>query len=403
MASFLLYLSWDKYNNLPIGVRSNTWQTIKNFGGHLSAQNKYGQAFATLNKAQQNGLQFALKEEYRNNGYNLTSKQLVVSEIRAKAIAITADYYQRLFGDDPEFIETRGNFAMKNNTLPSQLRREEMTQFFFWTAWAAATNRPDSDVTYTNNWPHEPLIDNRPTAENLIWSLVSIILLVAGIGGLVWGWAFLRNKDEDEPKAPAQDPLSLVNLTPSQKALGKYLFVVVALFTLQVFLGGFTAHYTVEGQGFYGIDTSKWLPYSVVRTWHLQAAMFWIATAFLAAGLFLAPIINGGKDPRFQKLGVDLLFWALVIVTAGTFIGNWLAIMHLLPQNLSFWFGHQGYEYLDLGRFWQLLKFVGILFWLILMLRGLSPALKGEGDKNLLALFTASVVAVGLFYGAGFF
>lgn len=369
----------------------------------LSAQKKYGQAFATLNKAEQNGLQFALKEEYRNNGYNLTTQQLVVSQTRAEAIAITADYYQRLFGDDPEFIETRGNFAMKNNTLPSQLRREEMTQFFFWTAWAAATNRPDSDVTYTNNWPHEPLIDNRPTAENLIWSLVSIILLVAGIGGLIWGWAFLRSKDEDEPKAPAQDPLSLISLTPSQKALGKYLFVVVALFTLQVFLGGFTAHYTVEGQGFYGIDTSQWLPYSVVRTWHLQAAMFWIATAFLAAGLFLAPIINGGKDPRFQKLGVDLLFWALVIVTAGTFIGNWLAIMHLLPQNLSFWFGHQGYEYLDLGRFWQLLKFVGILFWLVLMLRGMTPALKGEGDKNLLALFTASVVAVGLFYGAGFF
>lgn len=369
----------------------------------LSAQANYGQAFAALNKAQQNGLQFAMKEEYRNNRYDPANKQLVVSATRAKAISLSADYYQRLFGDDPAFTETRGNFAMKNNTLPSQLRREEMTQFFFWTAWAAATNRPDSEVTYTNNWPHEPLIDNRPTAENLIWSLVSIILLVAGIGGLIWGWAFLRNKDEAEPKAPAQDPLSLVSLTPSQKSLGKYLFVVVALFTLQVFLGGFTAHYTIEGQGFYGINTSDWFPYSLVRTWHLQAAMFWIATAFLAAGLFLAPIINGGKDPRFQKLGVDLLFWALVLVTAGTFIGNWLAIAHLMPQELSFWFGHQGYEYLDLGRFWQILKFVGILLWLVLMLRGMAPALKGEGDKNLLALFTASVVAVGLFYGAGFF
>lgn len=369
----------------------------------LSAQAEYGQTFASLSNTQKNGLEFALKQEYRYNRYQPNTKQLVVSNTRAEAIALTADYYQRLFGDDPEFNETRGNFAMKNNTLPSQLRREEMTQFFFWTAWAAATNRPDSEVTYTNNWPHEPLIDNRPTAENLVWSLISIILLVAGIGGLIWGWAFLRSKDADEAKAPAQDPLSLVNLTPSQKALGKYLFVVVALFTLQVFLGGFTAHYTIEGQGFYGINTSEWFPYTLVRTWHLQAAMFWIATAFLAAGLFLAPIINGGKDPRFQKLGVDLLFWALVLVTAGTFIGNWLAIAQIMPQNLSFWFGHQGYEYLDLGRFWQILKFVGILFWLVLMLRALTPALKGKSDKNLLALFTASIIAVGLFYGAGFF
>src|SRR5690606_41719043 len=59
----------------------------------------------------------------------------------------------------------------------------------------------------------------------------------------------------------------------SQKALGKYILVVVALFTLQVMLGGFTAHYTVEGDGFYGLNTTEWLPYSLARTWHIQAAM----------------------------------------------------------------------------------------------------------------------------------
>ena len=74
-----------------------------------------------------------------------------------------------------------------------------------------------------------------------------------------------------------------------------------------------------------------------------------------------------------------------------------------MPEHLSFWFGHQGYEYLDLGRFWQVLKFVGILLWLVLMLRGMLPALKKDGDKNLLVLFICSVIAVGLFYGAGFF
>ncbi|MCB2029252.1 MAG: cbb3-type cytochrome c oxidase subunit I, partial [Rhodoferax sp.] len=101
---------------------------------------------------------------------------------------------------------------------------------------------------------------------------------------------------------------------PSQRGLGKYLFLVVALFVFQVFLGGFTAHYTVEGQQFYGIDVSQWFPYALVRTWHIQSALFWIATGFLAAGLFLAPLINGGKDPKYQRLGVDILFWALVVV-----------------------------------------------------------------------------------------
>ena len=291
---------------------------------------------------------------------------------------------------------------MKENTLPSAERRERMTEFFFWTAWAAATERPDSEVTYTNNWPHEPLIDNRPSGENVVWSLISVVLLIAGVGGLIWAWAFLRKEDE-EPQAPLKDPLSAVGLTPSQKALGKYLLLVVGLFTFQVMLGGFTAHYTVEGQGFYGIETSEWFPYSLMRTWHIQSAMFWIATGFLAAGLFLAPIINGGKDPKFQKLGVDVLFWALVAVVAGSFIGNFLAINQIMPANLSFMLGHQGYEYVDLGRLWQIGKFLGIVFWLVLMLRGIVPALRQPGDKNLLALLTASVVAIGLFYGAGFF
>jgi nitric oxide reductase subunit B len=368
----------------------------------IAAQEEYGQDWHSLDGQQQNALQYDLKTEYRNNTYDATTSTLHLSERRTAAIAKTADYYSRLFSNAPELQPTRENYAMKENTLPSAERREQMTEFFFWTAWAAATERPDSNVTYTNNWPHEPLIDNKPSAENVVWSLISVVLLIAGVGGLIWAWAFLRKEDE-EPEAPIKDPLSSVGITPSQKALGKYLLLVVGLFTFQVMLGGFTAHYTVEGQSFYGINTSEWFPYSLLRTWHIQAAMFWIATGFLAAGLFLAPIINGGKDPKFQKLGVDVLFWALVVVVAGSFIGNFLAIAQIMPANLSFMLGHQGYEYVDLGRLWQIGKFLGIVFWLVLMLRGIIPALRQPGDKNLLALLTASVVAIGLFYGAGFF
>jgi nitric oxide reductase subunit B len=368
----------------------------------IGAREEYGEGWHSLSAQQQNALQYELKTEYRANTYDSSRGTAEVSERRAKAIKQTADYYHNLFGADPLLQSTRENYAMKENTLPDPERRERLTEFFFWTAWAAATERPDSNVTYTNNWPHEPLIDNRPSGENIVWSLISVVLLIAGVGGLIWAWAFLRKEDK-EPEAPLKDPLAAVRLTPSQKALGKYLLLVVGLFTFQVMVGGFTAHYTVEGQSFYGINTSEWLPYSLMRTWHIQSAMFWIATGFLAAGLFLAPIINGGKDPKFQKLGVDILFWALVAVVVGSFIGNFLAINQIMPANLSFMLGHQGYEYVDLGRLWQIGKFLGIVFWLLLMLRGIVPALRQPGDKNLLALLTASVVAIGLFYGAGFF
>lgn len=369
----------------------------------IAAQDTFGMPYAALSPAEQNQLEFELKQEYRTNTLEVDTETVIVSERRAQAMAETADYYSRLFSDDLELQGTRESYAMKENTLPSAERRDQMTDFFFWTAWAAATERLDDNVTYTNNWPHEPLIDNKPTAENVVWSLISIVILIAGVGLLIWAWAFLRKEDEAEPEASAKDPLTSFALTPSQKALGKYLLLVVGLFTFQVFLGGFTAHYTIEGQTFYGVDVSRWFPYSLTRTWHIQSALFWVATGFLVAGLFLAPIINGGKDPKFQKLGVDMLFWALVAVVVGSFIGNYLAIAQIMPEHLNFWLGHQGYEYVDLGRLWQIGKFLGIAFWLVLMLRGIFPALRQPGDKHLLLLLTASCVAIGLFYGAGFF
>ncbi|WP_045859490.1 nitric-oxide reductase large subunit [Teredinibacter purpureus] len=368
----------------------------------LTSQAKHNTAYEMLSDKEKHSLHYDLKLEYRTNGYNSETKTVTLSERRIEAIALTAAYYNALFGGADELKETREHYAMKEVTLPNDERRARLTEFFFWTAWAASTERSPGEATYTNNWPHEPLIDNKPTVENIVWSIVSVVILIAGIGGLVWGWAFLR-KEEEPAIAPQKDPITSFNLTPSQIALGKYLFVIVALFTFQVFLGGFTAHYTLEGQSFYGIPTSEWFPYSLVRTWHIQAAMFWIATGFLAAGLFLAPVINGGKDPKFQKLGVDVLFWALIAVVIGSFTGNYLAIAQIMPAELSFWLGHQGYEYVDLGRVWQIGKFVGIVLWLGLMLRCIVPVLQQKGDKNLLALFTASVVAIGLFYGAGFF
>ncbi|MCL6702839.1 nitric-oxide reductase large subunit [Pseudomonas sp. T1.Ur] len=366
----------------------------------MAAEENYNVLFDQLDEAAQAALRQQLKREYRAS--QLKDGVLTLSARRVSAMRQTARYYLALFGNEPDLHGSRVHFAMKENTLPDAARREKLTQFFFWTAWAASTERPGQVATYTNNWPHEPLIDNKPTAENIIWSIVSVVLLLAGIGLLVWGWAFLRDQ-EQPPVPPKRDPLSLIALTPSQQGLGKYLLLVVALLMFQVMIGGATAHYTVEGQDFYGIPLSKWFPYSLMRTWHLQSAVFWIATGFLAAGLFLAPIINGGKDPKWQKQGVDALFWALVIVVVGSYAGNYLAIAQLMPPSWNFWLGHQGYEYVDLGRVWQFLKFAGIAFWLVLMLRCIVPALYKPGDQNLLALLSASVVAIGLFYGAGLF
>ncbi|MGE3772114.1 MAG: nitric-oxide reductase large subunit, partial [Gammaproteobacteria bacterium] len=229
----------------------------------LAAQELHGRPYAQLEAGAQGALRAELAAEYRGNGPG-ANETLVVSARRAQAMTQTAAYYDQLFSDAPALRKSRESFAMKENTLPDAERRAAMTHFFFWTAWAAATERPGSQVTYTNNWPHEPLIGNVPSGENIVWSIASVAILLAGIGLLVWGWAFLRDHEAPLPAAPARDPLTRFPLTPSQRALGKYLFLVVALFVFQVFIGGFTAHYTVE-RSFYGLDLSQWFPYALTR------------------------------------------------------------------------------------------------------------------------------------------
>jgi nitric oxide reductase subunit B len=177
---------------------------------------------------------------------------------------------------------------------------------------------------------------------------------------------------------------------------------VLALFLVQILLGAITAHYQVEGQNAYGFALSQYLPYSITRTWHTQLAVLWIATAWLATGLYIGPALSG-HEPKFQRLGVNFLFACLLIIVVGSFTGQWLAVMQKLGLEHNFWFGHQGWEYADMGRFWQYFLFIGLLLWLGLVGRALWPILRGPKteSKSIVVLLFLSTVAIGLFYGAG--
>jgi len=344
-----------------------------------------------------------LKGELRENTYNAQTGDLVVSPIRAEAMAAVGEHYAALFGDDAsdEMVKLRDAYAIPASTIKSAERQNHLNGFFFWASWACSTNRPGSDITYTNNWPAESLIDNQPTGQIVVWSIISFVLLLAGIGGLAWYFAVVNRNGEDEHEHPERDPLLVLNPTPSMRATLKYFWVVTALIVAQIGLGAVTAHYGVEGSGFYGIPLDKWLPYSVTRTWHTQLGIFWIATAWLATGLFMAPAVSG-HEPKFQKLGVNFLFVCVLIIVVGSMAGQWLAVQQRLGNVANFWFGHQGYEYVDLGRFWQLFLTVGLFLWLGLMTRAIWPAFRHPKTNNhLLGLFLLASAAIPLFYTPG--
>jgi len=344
-------------------------------------------------------LKIVLQKELRKNTYDPATGILTISDLRAEAISSNSRFYGGLFTNDPALAGLRDSYSIPENSIKDAVRIPLLNSFFFWVSWACVTERPGQAITYTNNWPSEELVGNRPTGSLLLWTGFSVIVLLAGIGLMVWYYA--RRRSETKDSIPLTFPLLKEIQTPSQKATVKYFWIVSALLLVQVIMGVITAHYGVEGQAFYGIPLSKILPYSVSRTWHIQIAIFWIATSWLATGLYYAPAISG-IEPKFQKLGVNFLFGALLVIVLGSLAGQWMGVMQKLGYIQNFWFGHQGYEYVDLGRFWQIFLFVGLIIWLLLMGRAIWPALKQKTEsKNLLILFLISTIAIAAFYGAG--
>ena len=358
-----------------------------------------GVLYEQVSEEKQASLKVLLQRDLRTNTYDKEKNTITVSGLRAEAIASNSKFYGGLFTDDPALADLRDAYAIPENTLKTEERVRLMNAFFFWISWACVTERPGQDITYTNNWPAEKLVANEPTGSMHLWTGFSVIILLAGIGLMVLYYAKRKNEDSEPPKI---FPLKNEIQTPSQKATVKYFWTVSALLLFQVLMGVVTAHYGVEGQAFYGFPLAEWLPYSVSRTWHIQIAIFWIATSWLATGLYYAPAISG-IEPKFQKLGVNFLFLALLIIVVGSLAGQWMGVMQKLGFVQNFWFGHQGYEYVDLGRFWQIFLFVGLVLWLLLMGRAIYPAIKQRlENRNLLILFLISTIAIAAFYGAGF-
>ncbi|WP_337244819.1 nitric-oxide reductase large subunit [Luteimonas sp. gir] len=336
----------------------------------------------------------------RRNTWDESAGTITIERDRAEAMVLVGAHYIDLFGNEPATAELREAYAMRNDTVPDAAHRKAMTGFFWWAAWSSVTERPDDVISYTANWPADELVGNTPPPSAFLWTVFSVLFLIAGVALLGWHYA-VNHGDEMVPELPRTDPLASIRITPSMRASAKYFWIVIALFLVQILLGATTAHYQVEGQEAYGFALADILPYSLTRTWHTQLAVLWIATAWLGMGLYIAPAISG-HEPKFQRLGVNVLWICLITIVVGSFTGQWFAVMQKMGLAHNFWFGHQGWEYVDLGRFWQWFLFIGLILWLTLVGRALWPAIRHGGEsRSIVSLLFLSVVAIGVFYAAG--
>jgi nitric oxide reductase subunit B len=337
----------------------------------------------------------ATVEDFKTNRYEPGSDRLVYTPAQVSAFNRLRTEYAAFFG------EPTTKFGLRPSAItdPEQIR--QLTAFFSWAAWSSAALRPGKNYSYTNNWPPEQLVGNQVTADAIVWSVLSLAALLGGIGLLLAAfgrWNFLGWHGRDRHIVTFRPPDQVV-LTPAQRACAWFFFVMAALFLLQTFVGGASQHYRADLGSFFGIDLGRLFPYNVARTWHVQLAIFWVSTSYLAAGIFLVPMIARG-EPRGQHWLAYGLLGALAVVVFGSLIGEYAGIQGWL-HDLWIWFGDQGFEYLDLGRFWQILLTVGLLAWVAILFRGMRGRLKTDNFGNLPWLFFFSALSIPAFYAVG--
>ncbi|MEZ5916439.1 MAG: hypothetical protein R3C40_02540 [Parvularculaceae bacterium] len=112
--------------------------------------------------------------------------------------------------------------------------------------------------------------------------------MIAGIGLLGWHYAGWHGKEEPlEP--PKTDPLKGITLTPSMKASAKYFWVVIALMLVQIALGATTALSGRRPGSLWLRPVAVFALYPDAQLAHITGDLGRIATAWLGAGLYIAP------------------------------------------------------------------------------------------------------------------
>lgn len=350
----------------------------------------YGKEFSFLTLEQKATVSTRVREILKENRYSPETGVLTFTPDEA------ASYSRQIEKWKAYFSEPQLNRGLSMRLISDPVELRQLTAFFAWTAWASVANRLGKSHTYTNNFPYDPLAGNTPSRDAFLWSALSLITLLAGTALVLFAFGkfdYLGWKGKDghiHPQMLAGPPMD------SQRATIKYFVIVGLLFLAQTLMGGATAHYRADPGTFYGFDLTVLFPTNVLRTWHLQLAIFWIATAYIGGGLFLASAL-GGKEPRRQTLGINVLFAALVFVVVGSLVGELLGVRQMLGS-FWFWVGHQGWEYLDLGRAWQVLLAIGLLLWVALVFRSVAPARKDPESRELVTLFLLAAFAIPFFY-----
>ena len=140
------------------------------------ARQKFGADWGGLTPEQQDVIQGEVARDTRVNRYDAAKGVLTLTPAQAYSFEKQQEQWREFFAAPVN------NFGLPTTYIADPRELRQVTTFFFWTAWACATNRPGEIFSYTNNFPYDPAVNNLPTHGAILWSALSLIALLGGTG-----------------------------------------------------------------------------------------------------------------------------------------------------------------------------------------------------------------------------
>lgn len=358
--------------------------------GAALAQQQFGKPFEQLDAQQKSAVQGQVAALLKQNRFDAATDTLSFTPAETQAWRGQQAYWREYFRD------SSNNGGLKPDWISDPKELAQFTDFVTWAAWASVANRPGATSSYTMNFPYDPSVGNLPAPQATFWSALSLVVFLVGVGAALLasgrfdylGWI---SAGKVEPRiVPGQ-------ATAGQRALVKFFVIVAAVWLFQTLVGGATAHFRIEPGGFYGIPLERIFPSNLMRTWHLQSAIMWIATAYVAAALFLGSTLRQ-KVPAALGLWAHLLFAAFLLVIVGSLLGEWAGMSGLMGA-WWFWLGNQGWEYLELGRAWQYILVIGLFVWFAVLWWLARPqGIAQQEARPIVRMFMLAALSIPVFY-----
>ncbi|MDI1322042.1 MAG: cbb3-type cytochrome c oxidase subunit I [Algoriphagus sp.] len=357
-------------------------------------------SIGTVSDLEKSGIQELVKGEIKANAYAEESNTAKLSDSQVFATQEIEKFYLSMF-TDPEFKE-----AFKPaGYLSNETEIRQLSKFFFWGAWVCSVERPGEKYSYTHNWPFDPEAGNTPTASTMVWSMIGLLALILGLGAVMYYYGQFEQLNESyltkgSSEMVTEEKLRNYHPTPTQRATFKFFYVAILLFLLQVLAGVLTVHDFVGFTNFFGFDLQKLIPVTISRSWHVQISLYWISACWVGISFFILPLLSK-KEPEGQLNLINLLFGIFFVMVAGSVVGMYMGPQGMMGS-MSRWLGHQGWEFVELGRLYQYMLLGIFALWAIIVYRGLKGSFQKGKPWELPNWLVYAIVCILLLLVSGF-